>query len=91
MQDFPPPNPADRAPKIRSTIRGGVPSAPRPLLILDKRNQPTAPPPYTEPDPAPPMGMERPILKLSDAEREKPAPKVTSLKKPRPTIQLPKE
>lgn len=88
MQDFPPPNPADRAPKIRSTIRGGVPPAPRPIITLNKATQP---PPYTEPDPAPPMGMERPILKLSDAEREKPAPKVTSLKKPRPTIKLSKD
>jgi hypothetical protein len=91
MQDFPPPNPEDRAPKIKSTIRGGVPSAPRPLLILDKRNQPTAPPPYTDTDPTPPMGMHRPILKLSDADREKIAPKLSSLKKPRPTIKLPKD
>ena len=83
MQDFPPPNPADRAPKIKSTIRGGVPSAPRPIITLDKATQP---PPYTEPDPAPPMGMQRPKITLSDAERQKPEPKVTSLQKPRPIL-----
>lgn len=66
--------------KARPTI---TPSGVRPTI-----ERPTLPT-TTDSDPTPPMGTERPIIKLSDADKNaKPEPKVTSFKKDRPIIKL---